>query len=126
MSAAQMHVRRMLNRIEQSYSEPITLHWLAAELHRQEAQLGAMFRHEVGVPMRECLTRVRLDHAAALIREGLKAEAVSMLVDIEARRTSTGNSNVALAQRRSPMESRRVTVRTTRRSAPVSILCRRK
>jgi YesN/AraC family two-component response regulator len=81
MSAAQIHVRRMLNRIEQSYSEPITLHWLAAELHRQEAQLGAMFRHEVGVPMRECLTRVRLDHAAALIREGLKVEAVSMLVD---------------------------------------------
>jgi YesN/AraC family two-component response regulator len=86
MSAAQVHVRRMLDRIEQSYSEPITLHWFAADLHRQGAHLGAMFRREVGVPMREWLTRVRLDHAAALIREGVKVEAVSMLVGYRSKK----------------------------------------
>ena len=86
MSAAQLHVRRMLDRIEQSYSEPITLQWFAADLHRQGAHLGAMFRREVGVPMREWLTRVRLDHAAALIRDGVKVEAVSMLVGYRSKK----------------------------------------
>src|SRR4030095_9647738 len=39
MSAAQMHVRHMLDRIEHSYSEPITLRSLSAELQRQSAYL---------------------------------------------------------------------------------------
>jgi AraC-like DNA-binding protein len=86
MSAAQVHVRHMMDRIEQSYSEPITLHSLAVELHRQGAYLGAMFRREVGVPMRQWLTRVRLDHAAALVREGVKVEAVSMLVGYRSKK----------------------------------------
>jgi two-component system response regulator YesN len=86
MSAAQVHVRHMMDRIEQSYSEPITLHSLAVEFHRQSAYLGAMFRREAGVPMRQWLTRVRLDHAAALIREGVKVEAVSMLVGYRSKK----------------------------------------
>ena len=86
MSAAQVHVRRMLDRIEQSYSEPITLHSLAIELHRQGAYLGAMFRREVGVPMRQWLTGVRLDHASELIREGVKVEAVSLLVGYRSKK----------------------------------------
>ena len=44
MSAAQVHVRHMMDRIEQSYSEPITLHSLAAEIHRQGPYPGALFR----------------------------------------------------------------------------------
>ena len=86
MSAAQVLVRHMLDRIEQSYSEPITLHWFAADLHRQGAHLGAMFRREVGVPMHAWLTRVRLDHAAALIRDGVKVEAVSMIVGYRSKK----------------------------------------
>ena len=86
MSAAQGHVRHMLDRIEQSYSEPITLHSLAGELHRQGAYLGAMFRQELGVPMRQWLTSVRLDHAAALIRDGVKVEAVSRLVGYRSKK----------------------------------------
>jgi two-component system response regulator YesN len=86
MSAAQVHVRQMMDRIEQSYSEPITLHSLAAELHRQGAYLGAMFRREIGVPMRQWLTSVRLDHAATLIRDGVKVEAVSMLVGYRSKK----------------------------------------
>ena len=56
------------------------------ELHRQGAYLGAMFRREVGVPMRQWLTKVRLDHAAALVREGVKIEAVSMLVGYRSKK----------------------------------------
>src|SRR5262245_26779694 len=86
MSAAQVHVRHMLDRIEHSYSEPITLRTLSAELQRQSAYLGAMFRQEVGVPMRQWLTAVRLDHASALIREGIKVEAVSLLVGYRSKK----------------------------------------
>ena len=86
MSAAQIHVRYMMDRIEESYAEPITLHSLADELHRQGAYLGAMFRRELGVSMRQWLTKVRIDHAAVLIRDGVKVEAVSMLVGYRSKK----------------------------------------
>jgi AraC-like DNA-binding protein len=85
-SAAHQHVRRMLDRIEQSYSEPITLRSLATELHRQSAYLGGMFRRVVGVSVHEWLTTVRLDRASALIREGVKVEAVSLLVGYRSKK----------------------------------------
>ena len=84
--AAQEHVRRILDRIEESYSEPITLRSLAAELHRQSAYLGAMFRRTVGMSVHDWLTAVRLDRASALIREGVKVEAVSLLVGYRSKK----------------------------------------
>jgi transcriptional regulator GlxA family with amidase domain len=45
-----------------------------------------MFRREIGVPMRQWLTSVRLDHAAALISGGVKVEAVSMLVGYRSKK----------------------------------------
>jgi AraC-like DNA-binding protein/two-component sensor histidine kinase len=84
--AAQEHVRRILDRIEESYSEPITLRSLAAELHRQSAYLGGMFRRTVGMSVHQCLTAVRLDRASVLIREGIKVEAVSLLVGYRSKK----------------------------------------
>ena len=40
----------------------------------------------LGVPMRQWLTSVRLDHASALIREGVKVEAVSLLVGYRSKK----------------------------------------
>jgi AraC-like DNA-binding protein/anti-sigma regulatory factor (Ser/Thr protein kinase) len=85
-SAAQEHVRRMLDRIERSYSEPITLRSLASELHRQSAYLGGMFRRVVGMSVHQWLTTVRLDRASTLIREGVKVEAVSLLVGYRSKK----------------------------------------
>jgi AraC-like DNA-binding protein/anti-sigma regulatory factor (Ser/Thr protein kinase) len=85
-SAAQEHVRRMLERIEQSYSEPITLRSLASELHRQSAYLGGMFRRVVGMSVHQWLTTVRLDRASVLIRDGVKVEAVSLLVGYRSKK----------------------------------------
>ncbi len=84
--AAQEHVRRMLDRIERSYSEPITLRSLASELHRQSAYLGGMFRRVVGVSVHQWLTTVRLDRASTLIRDGVKVEAVSLLVGYRSKK----------------------------------------
>lgn len=86
MSAAQVHVHRMIELIEQSYAEPVTLDFLALVLGRRASYLGAMFRHEAGVSMHEWLTRVRLDHATALIREGVKIEAVALLVGYRSKK----------------------------------------
>jgi YesN/AraC family two-component response regulator len=86
MSAAQVHVRRMIDLIEQSYSDPITLHFLADALNRQAAYLGALFRREVGVSVRQWVTRVRLDHATDLIRDGVKIEAVALLVGYRSKK----------------------------------------
>ena len=52
MSTAQLHVRRILEVIEQSYAQPLTLRMLAADLDRQPSYLGALFRRETGVPRR--------------------------------------------------------------------------
>jgi two-component system, response regulator YesN len=90
MSAAQVQVHRMIELIEQSYAEPVTLHFLAAALGRQPSYLGAMFRREVGVSVHEWLTRVRLDHAMELIREGVKIEAVALLVGYRSKKNFYG------------------------------------
>jgi YesN/AraC family two-component response regulator len=86
MSNAQVHVRRMLDLIEHSYSDPITLHSLATALNRQAAYLGALFRREVGVSVRQWVTRVRLEHATTLIRDGVKIEAVALLVGYRSKK----------------------------------------
>jgi two-component system, response regulator YesN len=86
MSTAQLHVRRILEFIEQSYSQPVTLRVLAKALDRQASYLGALFRRETGLSVRQCLTRVRLDRASVLIREGMKIEAVAQLVGYRSKK----------------------------------------
>ena len=86
MSVAKVPVRRMLDVIEQSYAEPITLAHLAASLDRQASYLGTVFRREQGVSVRQWLTHVRLEHAAELIRDGVKIEAVALLVGYRSKK----------------------------------------
>ena len=74
------HVRRMLDVIETSYADRITLHTLSAALNRQSAYLGHLFRKEIGMTVRQCVTQIRLQRAASLIREGVKIEAVALAV----------------------------------------------
>lgn len=76
----------MLEVIERSYADHITLDTLSTTLDRQAAYLGHLFRKEVGMTVRARVTALRLDHAAALIREGVKIEAVALLVGYRGRR----------------------------------------
>jgi two-component system, response regulator YesN len=86
MSTAELHVRRILEFIEQSYSQPVTLRVLAKALDRQASYLGALFRRETGLSVRQCLTHVRLDRASVLIREGVKIESVAQLVGYRSKK----------------------------------------
>ncbi len=75
---SQKHVDGMLEVIERGWSEPVTLRRLAAALDRQAAYLGRLFHKEVGITVRECVTRIRLTHAADLTLNGAKIEAVAL------------------------------------------------
>jgi two-component system response regulator YesN len=76
----------MLDVIDRSYAEPITLHTLSALLNRQSAYLGHLFRQETGMTVRQRLTHVRLERAAALIRQGIKVEAVALSVGYRSKK----------------------------------------
>ncbi len=79
-------VDRMRQMIDLRYAEPLTLRALSTEIGRQPAYLGRLFRHEVGASVREYLTSVRLAHAAELIREGVKVEAVALNVGYRSKK----------------------------------------
>ncbi len=76
----------MVDVIETAYADPITLRTFSARVGRQPAYLGRLFRQETGATVREYLTRVRLDRAAELIREGVKIEAVALLVGYRSKK----------------------------------------
>ena len=80
------HVQRMLDVIQNDYAGVVTLQRLSATIGRQPAYLGRLFRQEVGSSMREYLTRVRLEHAADLIRAGVKIEAVALIVGYRSKK----------------------------------------
>lgn len=56
-------------RTQQGYAQNLTLERLAADLGYNAAYLGRVFREETGLPYRTYLTSVRIEKAAALIRE---------------------------------------------------------
>jgi two-component system response regulator YesN len=76
----------MLDVIEKSYAERITLDSLATTLNRQSAYLGQLFRREVGMTVRQWVTRVRLQHATMMIRDGVKIEAVALSVGYRSKK----------------------------------------
>jgi two-component system response regulator YesN len=76
----------MLNVIENDYANVVTLRTLSSTVGRQPAYLGRLFRQQVGSTARDYLTRVRLGHAAALIREGVKIEAVALSVGYRSKK----------------------------------------
>ncbi len=79
-------VRRMLDVIEREYANVVTLRTLSSTVGRQPAYLGRLFRQEVGSTARDYLTQVRLEHAATLIRDGVKIEAVALSVGYRSKK----------------------------------------
>ena len=74
------HVTTMVRTIHRRYDEPLSIELFARTLHRERGYLGRLFKKEVGCSMREYLARVRVRHAATLIRKGTKIEAVILEV----------------------------------------------
>lgn len=84
--ASHVLVKRMVDLIQARYAEVVTLRTLGATLERPPAHLGHLFRRELGMTARECLTRVRLAHATELILTGVKIEAVALIVGYRSKK----------------------------------------
>jgi AraC-like DNA-binding protein len=76
----------MVDLIERSYGERMTLNTVSAALRGVPADLGRLFQSVVGVSVHEYLTRVRLDHAAQLINSGVKIESVALSVGYRSKK----------------------------------------
>jgi AraC-like DNA-binding protein len=79
-------VQRMVDLIERSYGERMTLNAVSAAFRGDPADLGRLFRSVVGVSVHEYLTRVRLDHAAYLINSSIKIESVALSVGYRSKK----------------------------------------
>ena len=79
-------VQRMIELIQAEYANVVTLRRLGALIGRQPAYLGRLFRRETGSSVRDYVTRVRLEHAEVLIREGIKIEAVAQGVGYRSKK----------------------------------------
>ncbi len=73
-------VERLTHYIDENYAERITLDVLAAAVGRSRRYVATVFRQQTGQTVHRYLTQVRVHHAAALIRQREKIEAVSLLV----------------------------------------------
>jgi len=76
----------MLEQIESDYARAITLRTMSESIGRHPAHLSHLFHEEVGSSPREYLARVRLEHAVELIRDGVKIEAVAMIVGYRSKK----------------------------------------
>jgi AraC-like DNA-binding protein len=78
--------QRMVDFIERSFADRLTLQTVSVAIRGEPAQLGRVFQSEVGVSVHEYVTRVRLDHAAHLISSRMKIEAVALSVGYRSKK----------------------------------------
>jgi two-component system response regulator YesN len=76
----------MLTLIRSEYSDVVTLRMLAHRLGKQPDSLGRLFYNELGVTVRDCLTRVRMERAEELVRAGVKIESVALSVGYRSKK----------------------------------------
>jgi YesN/AraC family two-component response regulator len=79
-------VSRMMALIHTRYAGVVTLRTLGAALDQRPKHLGWVFRRTLGISARECLTRVRIDHAIELIQAGVKIEAIALIVGYRSKK----------------------------------------
>jgi PAS domain S-box-containing protein len=79
-------VRHILDLIDRQYADVVTLRTLSTSVGRQPAYLGRLFRQEVGSSFHDYLTLIRMKHAAKLIQDGVKVEAVALCVGYRSKK----------------------------------------
>jgi two-component system response regulator YesN len=79
-------VERMVVLIHEGLSGIVTLRMLGQAIGRQPGYLGSLFQRELRMSVRDYTTRVRMQRAEELIREGLKIEAVALTVGYRSKK----------------------------------------
>lgn len=67
-SARLIHIGAVISKMEQDYTQPLTIKELADVAYMSERNLTRRFREGVGMPPHEYLIRLRMRHAAQLLR----------------------------------------------------------
>jgi YesN/AraC family two-component response regulator len=62
-------VRALVEHVQQHYAEGILLKQLAAGFHLSPAYLSDLFSKTIGLPFKQYLTALRMEHAAQLLHE---------------------------------------------------------
>jgi len=78
--------QRMVDLIEHGFMDRITLKTISAAVRGKPSVLGRIFEAQVGVSVHEYLTRVRLAHAAHLVRSTMKIEVVALVVGYRSKK----------------------------------------
>lgn len=78
--------QRMVDFIEQSYAQRLTLQSVSVAVRGKPSHLGRVFESQLGVSVHEYVTRVRLDRAAYLIKSRMKIEAVALSVGYRSKK----------------------------------------
>ena len=78
--------QRMVDLIESGFMDRITLNTISGALRGKPSVLARIFEAGVGVSVHEYLTRVRLAHAAYLVRSTMKIEAVALVVGYRSKK----------------------------------------
>ncbi len=73
-------IERVKRRIERSYSEPLSLPTLAAEVGLSPKYLSRRFKSETGLTVSEYLTRIRLSTAATLLLTDRRVDEIARAV----------------------------------------------
>jgi AraC-like DNA-binding protein len=79
-------VEKLTQFIEEKYAERLTLDVLASAVGRSKRHVATLFRRQTGQTVHRYLTQVRVHHAAELIRQGEKIEAVSLMVGYRSKK----------------------------------------
>lgn len=85
--APSANVRRLLAVIDEHYPERLRVEDLARAVSRERGHVSNIFRRETGLTVHHYLTRVRMRHAADLVRRGEKIEAVMLMVGYRSKRS---------------------------------------
>jgi AraC-like DNA-binding protein len=78
---------RVLDVIEARYAEPLTIEHVAHHVSRARGHVASAFRRETGTTIHQYLTRVRMRHAAELLKLGEKVEAVMLMVGYRSKKS---------------------------------------
>jgi AraC-like DNA-binding protein len=79
-------VQRMVDVIEHSFGERMTLSTVSAAVRGRPVELGRLFRTLIGMSVHEYVTRVRLEHAAHLMASPARVQAIALRVGYRSKK----------------------------------------
>jgi AraC-like DNA-binding protein len=82
---ASPHLRQIVRLVERQCDRPLSVNVIARTLGLRATYVSRLFREQRGWGIRAYIVRVRMQRAAKLIREGVKVEAVALLVGYRSR-----------------------------------------